>query len=198
MKSRAVRRFRHRWASRRCSPRPLRAARAERPGSTPARDRRRRARRADQRRHGRDGPRPPVEHRALARGSLDARRRAQRACAPDSNDTLVAEPVWSAEGVAAGNELKWLALHPRFASNRLVYLSYPKGGERGHDARRRARPIRRPASSTTSEKSSSPTLGKPAATWAARSCSAPTRRCTSRSAIAIGSAARAPRTTACA
>ena len=47
------------------------------------------------------------------------------------NDALVAEPVWSAEGVAAGNELKWLALHPRFASNRLVYLSYPKGGERG-------------------------------------------------------------------
>jgi glucose/arabinose dehydrogenase len=46
-------------------------------------------------------------------------------------DTLVAEPVWSAEGVAAGNELKWLALHPRFASNRLVYLSYPKAGEAG-------------------------------------------------------------------
>lgn len=47
------------------------------------------------------------------------------------NDALVAEPVWSAEGVAAGNELKWLALHPRFESNKLVYLSYPKGGERG-------------------------------------------------------------------
>jgi glucose/arabinose dehydrogenase len=47
------------------------------------------------------------------------------------NDALVAEPVWSAEGVAAGNELKWLALHPRFESNRLVYLSYPKAGERG-------------------------------------------------------------------
>ena len=44
---------------------------------------------------------------------------------------LAAEPVWSAEGVAAGNELKWLALHPRFESNRLVYLSYPKAGERG-------------------------------------------------------------------
>src|SRR6185436_6970124 len=28
------------------------------------------------------------------------------------NDALVAEPVSSAEGVAAGNELKWLALHP--------------------------------------------------------------------------------------
>src|SRR5688572_21805520 len=47
------------------------------------------------------------------------------------NDALVAEPVWSAEGMAAGNELKWLVLHPRFASNRLVYLSYPKAGERG-------------------------------------------------------------------
>jgi glucose/arabinose dehydrogenase len=47
------------------------------------------------------------------------------------DNALVAEPVWSAEGVAAGNELKWLALHPRFASNQLVYLSYPKSGERG-------------------------------------------------------------------
>jgi len=47
------------------------------------------------------------------------------------NDALVAEPVWSAEGVAAGNELKWLALHPSFVTNRLVYLSYPKAGERG-------------------------------------------------------------------
>jgi glucose/arabinose dehydrogenase len=47
------------------------------------------------------------------------------------DDALVAEPVWSAEGVANGNELKWLALHPRFGANGLVYLSYPKGGERG-------------------------------------------------------------------
>jgi len=44
-------------------------------------------------------------------------------------DALVAEPVWSAEGFAAGNEIKWLALHPKFESNRLVYLSYPKKGE---------------------------------------------------------------------
>jgi glucose/arabinose dehydrogenase len=44
------------------------------------------------------------------------------------NDRLAAEPVWSAEGFAAGNELKWLTLHPRFESNRLVYLSYPKAG----------------------------------------------------------------------
>jgi glucose/arabinose dehydrogenase len=45
------------------------------------------------------------------------------------NDALAAEPVWSAEGVSAGNELKWLALHPKFESNGLVYLSYPKRGE---------------------------------------------------------------------
>jgi glucose/arabinose dehydrogenase len=48
-----------------------------------------------------------------------------------ADGTLLPEPVWSAEGVSAGNELKWLALHPRFASNGLVYLTYPKGGERG-------------------------------------------------------------------
>jgi glucose/arabinose dehydrogenase len=47
------------------------------------------------------------------------------------NHSLVAEPVWSSAGVAAGNDLKWLALHPRFASNQLVYLSYAKGGELG-------------------------------------------------------------------
>jgi glucose/arabinose dehydrogenase len=45
------------------------------------------------------------------------------------NGALVAEPVWSAEGFSAGNELKWLALHPKFESNRLVYVSYPKRGE---------------------------------------------------------------------
>ncbi len=44
---------------------------------------------------------------------------------------LVADPVWTSAGVAAGNDLKWLALHPRFASNQLVYLSYAKGGELG-------------------------------------------------------------------
>jgi glucose/arabinose dehydrogenase len=47
------------------------------------------------------------------------------------NHALTAEPVWSSAGVAAGNDLKWLALHPRFASNQLVYLSYAKGGELG-------------------------------------------------------------------
>jgi glucose/arabinose dehydrogenase len=83
-------------------------------------------------------------------------------------DVLDPNPVWTAEGVAAGNELKWLALHPRFAANRLVYLSYPKGGERGTTlavARgrfdgRQLRDVR------------------PAATSAARFCSASMRRCT--------------------
>src|SRR5688572_32597658 len=32
------------------------------------------------------------------------------------NGMLAAEPIWSAEGVAAGNELKWLTLHPSFVS----------------------------------------------------------------------------------
>ena len=67
------------------------------------------------------------------------------------NGTLVAEPVWTAAGVAAGNDLKWLALHPRFASNQLVYLSYPKARRARHDARRRARPLRRQQVAATSK-----------------------------------------------
>jgi glucose/arabinose dehydrogenase len=47
------------------------------------------------------------------------------------NDVLDPTPVWSAAGTSDGGELKWLALHPRFADNRLVYLSYPKKGELG-------------------------------------------------------------------
>jgi glucose/arabinose dehydrogenase len=47
------------------------------------------------------------------------------------NDTLEPEPAWTAAGVAAGNELKWLALHPKFEANGRVYLTYPKSGERG-------------------------------------------------------------------
>jgi glucose/arabinose dehydrogenase len=47
------------------------------------------------------------------------------------DDKLEAEPVWNATGTSAGNELKWLALHPRFATNGLVYLSYPKSGGLG-------------------------------------------------------------------
>jgi glucose/arabinose dehydrogenase len=47
------------------------------------------------------------------------------------NDELQPQPVWSVQGIAAGDELKWLALHPRFEANGLVYFSYPQGGERG-------------------------------------------------------------------
>jgi glucose/arabinose dehydrogenase len=48
------------------------------------------------------------------------------------NDALDPTPVWSAAGTSDGGELKWLALHPRFADNRLVYLSYTKKGELGN------------------------------------------------------------------
>ena len=47
------------------------------------------------------------------------------------NDVLDPEPVWTATGAGENSELKWVALHPRFAQNRLVYVSYPKNGERG-------------------------------------------------------------------
>jgi glucose/arabinose dehydrogenase len=47
------------------------------------------------------------------------------------DDKLEAEPVWTAGGTSANDELKWLALHPRFAANGLVYMSYPKNGELG-------------------------------------------------------------------
>jgi len=47
---------------------------------------------------------------------------------------LAAEPVWTVpSGTSAANNdgLKWLAVHPRFAENQRVYLSYPISGERG-------------------------------------------------------------------
>ncbi len=47
------------------------------------------------------------------------------------NGALAVDPVWSAAGVAANNDLKWIALHPRFASNQQVYLSYSEGGDQG-------------------------------------------------------------------
>jgi glucose/arabinose dehydrogenase len=45
--------------------------------------------------------------------------------------TLDAQPVWTAPPVKSGNGLHWIALHPQYAQNRLVYASYPKWGERG-------------------------------------------------------------------
>jgi glucose/arabinose dehydrogenase len=52
------------------------------------------------------------------------------------------KPVWTAPAPATASApapgaptgpdlLKWIALHPRFAENRLVYLSHPVSGERG-------------------------------------------------------------------
>ena len=78
------------------------------------------------------------------------------------NDALVAEPVWSAEGVAAGNELKWLALHPSFAygtGSCIFLIRKPASAAR--------RSPSRAAVSTGAEaqrcraRSSSPTPGRP-------------------------------------
>src|SRR5262249_19658631 len=41
-------------------------------------------------------------------------------------------PVWSTPTTGQGNDaLHFIALHPNFAQNGLVYMSYPKSGERG-------------------------------------------------------------------
>lgn len=52
--------------------------------------------------------------------------------------TLAAEPVWeappapvTAEPTANNSRLRSLAVHPRFATNRLIYLAHVKWGERG-------------------------------------------------------------------
>ena len=45
---------------------------------------------------------------------------------------LQAQPVWEAPPhPASDNGLQFLALHPQFAQNHLVYLSYPKRGDKG-------------------------------------------------------------------
>jgi aldose sugar dehydrogenase len=48
---------------------------------------------------------------------------------------LLPQPAWQAPprpSTPGGNGLHFMALHPRFAENHLVYLSYPKYGERGN------------------------------------------------------------------
>jgi len=41
-------------------------------------------------------------------------------------------PVWTAATTGQGNDaLHFITLHPRFAENGMVYMSYPKSGERG-------------------------------------------------------------------
>jgi glucose/arabinose dehydrogenase len=49
------------------------------------------------------------------------------------DDVLDPEPVWTAPIASAESDdnLKWIALHPSFAENQLVYLSRPVSGERG-------------------------------------------------------------------
>ena len=45
---------------------------------------------------------------------------------------LAPGPVWTAPGsTATGDSLHAIAVHPKFAENNLIYLSYPKTGERG-------------------------------------------------------------------
>src|SRR6185295_16100575 len=46
---------------------------------------------------------------------------------------LEPDPVWTSPTPPGqgGDALHWVAVHPQFAQNRLVYVSYPKQGERG-------------------------------------------------------------------
>jgi aldose sugar dehydrogenase len=47
---------------------------------------------------------------------------------------LAPEAAWTVPAGTSNennDRLKWIAVHPRFAENRLVYLSYPVSGERG-------------------------------------------------------------------
>jgi aldose sugar dehydrogenase len=47
--------------------------------------------------------------------------------------TLLPEPVWTSPTASAegADSLHFIALHPKFAENRLVYMAYPKRGDRG-------------------------------------------------------------------
>jgi len=49
------------------------------------------------------------------------------------NGVLEPEPVWTSPRATGqvGDALHWIAVHPKFAQNSLVYVSYPKQGERG-------------------------------------------------------------------
>jgi glucose/arabinose dehydrogenase len=49
------------------------------------------------------------------------------------NGILEPDPVWTSPTPAGqgGDALHWIAVHPQFAQNSLVYVSYPKQGERG-------------------------------------------------------------------
>jgi aldose sugar dehydrogenase len=49
------------------------------------------------------------------------------------DNVLAADPVWASPTPLdeAADSLHFVALHPKFAQNQLVYVSYPKRGERG-------------------------------------------------------------------
>ena len=50
------------------------------------------------------------------------------------NGVLAPEPVWSAPGItrASTDLLHAVDVHPKFAQNHLIYISYPKAGPRGY------------------------------------------------------------------
>lgn len=50
---------------------------------------------------------------------------------PGASGALDPKPIWTAPAVKEGDRLHWIAIHPQFAQNRLVYVSYPKWGEKG-------------------------------------------------------------------
>ena len=66
-----------------------------------------------------------------ARTVLVAERNGKLRMIRDNN--LLPEPVWTSPTAsgATGDALHFIALHPNFAQNHWVYVSYPKKGERG-------------------------------------------------------------------
>jgi len=47
------------------------------------------------------------------------------------DNVLDPQPVWTAPSGPSSDNLHFVAVHPQFAENHLVYFSYPKRGERG-------------------------------------------------------------------
>ena len=56
------------------------------------------------------------------------------------NGVLAPKPVWTSPTPAGqGNDsLQFVAVHPKFADNQLVYVSYPKLGPKGQRSPSRA------------------------------------------------------------
>jgi glucose/arabinose dehydrogenase len=109
------------------------------------------------------------------------------------NGTLDPTPVWKAAPEKSPQDsLHSVAVHPQFAKNGFVYLSYPKWGPQGNTLAI----ARGKLEGSTLVDVKEPRHGSPAAILPAVCCSAPTAPSISPSAIAIASAARAPKTTA--